>query len=365
MDRLQHFGWGAHFEDALQLLNRDGWEPARVTCEQRGRLRVVTCSETCWGRLAGRFRHEAVDHLELPAVGDWVLVTRGAHADAEAIVHQLLPRRSGLVRRAARRAIQAQVVAANIDTVLLVMSLNRDFSPRRIERYIAMIGDSGANAVILLNKVDLCEDLPAALAELAPTAAGVPVHPISALSGQGLEALPQCFAPGRTVAVIGSSGVGKSTVITRTLGEERQLVRAIRESDDRGCHTTTSRRLLKVPSGGLLIDTPGMRELGLWESADGLDQAFGEIRDLQEACRFRDCRHEQEPGCAVRAAMEQGTLDPQRYESYCKLQREQAFVDSKQDQKARVANKRKWRQMTKSHKQRAKSDPRIRGKRGG
>ena len=143
-------------------------------------------------------------------------------------------------------------------------------------------------------------DLAAVMADVAPTAAGVPVHAISALSGQGLEVLPQYFAPGRTVAVIGSSGVGKSTVINRILGEERQVVRAIREADDRGCHTTTSRHLLEVPSGGLLIDTPGMRELGLWESAEGLDQAFGEIRALQEACRFRDCRHEQEPGCAVR-----------------------------------------------------------------
>ena len=364
MDRLQHFGWSAHFEDAFRLLGEDGWEPARVIEEQRGRLRIVTAADTCWSRLAGRFRHEAATQLELPTVGDWVLVTRGPHEDAEASVHQLLPRRSGLVRRAARRAVEAQVVAANIDTVLLVMSLNRDFSPRRIERYIAMIGDSGASGVILLNKVDLCRDLQAALQEVAPTATGVPVHAISALTGQGLEVLPQYLAPGRTVAVIGSSGVGKSTVINRILGEERQLVRGIRESDDRGCHTTTSRHLLEVPTGGLLIDTPGMRELGLWESADGLDHAFQEIGDLQAACRFRDCRHEQEPGCAVRSAMEQGTLDPARYESYCKLQREQAYVASKQDQKARVANKRKWRKMTKVHRQRAKVDPRIRGKRG-
>jgi ribosome biogenesis GTPase len=365
LDRLQLLGWDAHFETAFRLLKRDAWQPARVIEEQRGRLRVATGVEACWGRLAGRFRHEAADHLELPAVGDWVLVSKSEHAGAEATVHQLLPRKSGLVRRAAQRAVVAQVVAANIDTVLLVMSLNRDFSPRRIERYLAMIGDSGARPVILLNKIDLCTDVAAALAGIGTTAAGVAVHPISALLGQGLDALSQYFAPGRTVAVIGSSGVGKSTVINRILGEERQLVRAIRKSDDRGCHTTTSRHLLEVPSGGMLIDTPGMRELGLWESAEGLDQAFREIRDLQAACRFRDCRHGQEPGCAVRLAMEEGQLDPARYASYCKLQREQAFVASKQDQKARVANKRKWRQMTKSHKQRARSDPRIRGKRGG
>lgn len=341
---------------------REGLVPARVIEEQRDRLRVVHAGGITWSRPSGRYRHETLDHEDRAAVGDWVLL-EPPPADGDGVIHGILPRASAIVRRAARRAVDAQVVVANVDSALLVMSLNRDFNPRRMERYLAMIAESGAEPVILLNKIDLCEDLDAALAAARPVALDTPLHPICAQDGRGVDALDVYLGPGRTVAVVGSSGVGKSTLINRLAGTPVQLVREIREADDRGRHTTTSRHVVELPQGGLLVDTPGMRELGLFEGTEGIPGAFQDVEAFTEACRFRDCQHGEEPGCAVRAALEAGDLDPARYESYCKLQREIAFVASKQDQKAAVARKHKYKQLTKSWKRRIRSDPRLREKR--
>ncbi len=362
MNRLEQYGWNAFFQEAFDIKQRDGLQPARVIEEQRGLWRVLMESGTPWAYPSGKFRHES-GGLDRPAVGDWVLVEQPDNSD-RVLVQDLLPRAGVLVRRAAKRSVEAQVVAANLDTVFLVVSLNRDFNPRRIERYLTMICDAGAEPVLLLNKIDLCDDLNR-LVEAKAVAAGLPIHPISALYERGLDVVQPYLIPGITVAVIGSSGVGKSTLINRLVGDDVQLVREIRESDDRGRHTTTNRQIVEIPGGGVLMDTPGMRELGLWDSPAGLKGAFGEIEALMDACRFRDCRHESEPGCAVREALEDGTLAPDRYESYGKMQREMEFVARKQNQKLKVEAKQKWKKQTKAWHKQARSDPRIRKKRGG
>lgn len=343
---------------------RVGLVPARIIEEQRERQLALHEAGSCWARPSGRFRHEAKGHEDRAAVGDWVLLEPPAGTGVDGVLHGILPRASAIVRRAAQRSVVAQVVAANVDTALLVMSLNRDFNPRRMERYLAMIGESGALPVVLLNKIDLCEDLDVVLRDVEHVALDTPIHTICALDGRGMEAVQAYVGPGRTVAVIGSSGVGKSTLINRLVGNPVQLVREIRESDDRGRHTTTSRHLIELPGGGVLVDTPGMRELGLFEASSGMQVAFQEVDALIAACKFGDCQHAAEPGCAVRAALEAGTLTQERYDAYCKLQRELAFVASKQDRKAAVDRRQAFRRMTKSWRKQAQKDPRIREKRG-
>lgn len=342
---------------------RDGLVPARIIEEQRERQLALHEHGTCWSRPSGRFRHAALDHQDRSAVGDWVLL-EPAPQEGEGVIHGVLPRASSIVRRAARRSVDAQVVAANVDTAFLVMSLNRDFNPRRLERYLAMIAETGVSPVVLLNKIDLCEDLDAAMEAVRGVVRDTTVHALCALDGRGFDVLAPYLGTGTTVAVIGSSGVGKSTLINRLAGKDVQLVRAIREADDRGRHTTTSRHLIELPGGGVLVDTPGMRELGLFEASTGMQVAFQEVEALISACRFRDCRHEAEPGCAVRAALEAGELEAQRYAAYCKLQRELAFVASKQNQKVAVERRHANRRLTKSWRKQARQDPRIREKRG-
>ena len=342
---------------------REGLVPARIAEEQRERQLALHEQGQCWARLSGRFRHQALDHHDRAAVGDWVLLEPPAQPDGEGIVHGVLPRHSSIVRRAARRAVDAQVLAANVDVAFLVMSLNRDFNPRRLERYLAMIGESGARAVVLLNKLDLSGDLEGSIAQVQDVVLETPVHPLCALDGRGTQVLGRYVGPGTTVAVMGSSGVGKSTLINRLVGAPVQLVRSIRESDDRGRHTTTSRHLVELPDGGVLIDTPGMRELGLYEASHGLHVAFEEIETLLGQCRFSDCQHQSEPGCALRAAMEAGEVTAERYESYCKLQREIAFVASKQDHKVAQERRQANRRLSKAIRKQVRDDPRIREKR--
>ena len=364
MNDLERFGWHADFDAAFALHGCDGQVPGRVIREQRDLLDVLTRAGTVRARIAGRLRHKGFGIADRAAVGDWVLLEPPTDRGSIGVVHGVLPRRSAIIRRAASLRVQAQVVAANVDTVLLVTSLNRDFNPRRIERYLALIAESGAAPVLLLNKLDLCDDLDAAWERAEAVASGAPIHAIAALTGAGFDVLAQYLRPGETTAVIGSSGVGKSTLINRILGEDVQLVREIRTSDDRGRHTTTSRELLPVPDGGLLVDTPGMRELGLWAGDHGVAGAFRDVESLVASCRFRDCRHDQEPGCAVRAAVEAGTLDPARLASYEKLQRELAFVARKQDTKAAREHHRDRMRQARVRSRALRRDPRLRTKRG-
>jgi ribosome biogenesis GTPase len=296
----------------------------------------------------------------LPAVGDWVAAIPRP-GEAAGIVHAVLPRRSRFSRKVAGGITDEQVLAANMDTVFLVCGLDGDFNLRRIERYLAPAYDSGASPVILLNKADLCQDLAARLAEVEAIAAGAPVHAISAADNQNIDAVCQYLATGRTAAFLGSSGVGKSTVINRLIGQDRQRTGEVRTHDSHGRHTTTHRELILLDGGGMVIDTPGMRELQLWsDDSAAVDEAFEDVERLARACRFRDCRHEAEPGCAIRVAIEDGTLDPGRYDNYLKLQRELRFLERRRNQRFAQQEKDRWKHIHQLQKQLKKNHHKFR-----
>lgn len=336
LDNLAALGWNGELAARFAELGAPELVPGRVV-EQSGLYRVATAGGELLAEAAGRLRREAADASELPAVGDWVALLAPA-GDGVGRIEAVLPRRSAFTRRAAGRRLDRQVVAANVDILFLVQGLDGDFNPRRIERYAVAAWDSGARPVVLLNKADLGDDLEARVAEVEAAAPGIPVHAVSALTGEGLAALAAYLAPGETVAFLGSSGVGKSTLVNRLLGREAQATAEVREGDDRGRHTTTRRELFRAEGGWLLIDTPGMRELQLWEG-EGLRAAFADVEALAASCAFRDCRHAGEPGCAVAEAVARGDLAGERLESYRKLGRELRHVELEADVQARQREK--------------------------
>ncbi|HEV8384327.1 MAG TPA: ribosome small subunit-dependent GTPase A [Candidatus Acidoferrales bacterium] len=343
MISVSELGWNEFFEAEFRKIADEGLRPARVVEELKDAWRVQSESGELLGEIAGKLRLEQSSE-RWPAVGDWVAIApRGG--DARATIRVVLPRRSKVSRKVAGRAAEEQVIAANLDTIFVVSSLNRDLNPRRIERYLAMVWESGASPAVLLTKSDVCDDAARFAAEIESVAIGVPVHVLSAVSGEGLAVLNNYLRPGRTVALVGSSGVGKSTLINRLLGRNELATKPIREDDDRGRHATTSRRLVLLPGGGMLIDTPGMRELQLWDADAGLDRAFEDIAARAAECRFRDCTHRAEPGCAVRQAIESGDLDAERLENFRKLERELAFLARKQDAGLQSAEEKKWRKI--------------------
>jgi ribosome biogenesis GTPase len=348
-ERLEVLGWDEGVAAAFAPHSARGLEPARVALEHQHIYRLYTRAGECLARVRGRIRHQAEARDAFPAVGDWVAIDRThLRADSghqEASIVAVLPRRSRFSRKSAGDLTEEQVIAANIDVVFLVSGLDHDFNLRRIERYLVTAWDGGARPVILLNKADLVEDVAAHVRQVQAIASGTPVHAISAKAGTGLDIFEQYLRVGVTAAFLGSSGVGKSALINALLGETRQRVGGVREKDSRGRHTTTHRELLILPRGGLIIDTPGMREIQLWE---GTLDAFQDIREMGTACHFRDCRHEQEPRCAVRAAVEEGNIPAARLASYQKLQRELAHTASRQDQYTQIVQKRKTRTLARA-----------------
>jgi len=344
---LDDLGWNSFFSQQVTDSERARWQPARVVWEGRQRYRLST-GEAGWrAGLAGRLRHAAASRADLPAIGDWVLAALRP-AEGSATIHRVLGRRSCFSRAAAGRSTDEQIIAANVDTVLLVTSLNRDFNLRRIERYLALAWESGARPVVVLNKADLCADPEAWRREMASASQGVPVLVTSALRGDGMPALMEVIGAAGTTALLGSSGVGKSTLINALVGDNRQAVRAIRDRDERGRHSTTSRQLVCLQGGGILIDTPGMRELQLWDAEDGLEHAFADVEALADGCRFRDCSHGGEPSCAVTAAVERGELAAERLANYRRLQREDDFLRSRHDESARLERTRKAKEIAKA-----------------
>ncbi len=344
--KLHELGWNARFEAQWAAEPRAGCVPARVVSQQRKFFRVAGEFGEVWAEVTGRLRHERGGAGDYPAVGDWV-ACEGRPGEERGAIHAVLPRHSKFSRAAAGKRTEEQVVAANVDTVFLVTSLNRDLNPRRMERYLALVLESGAAPVVVLNKSDLCEDSGALVTEMERVTLGVAVHAMSAATGDGVEALAAHLRAGVTVALLGSSGVGKSALLNRLAGRDLQAVREIRSGDDRGRHTTTARELFRLPGGALIIDTPGLRELQLWEAGEGLGATFADIQELAAQCRFRDCTHASEPGCAVRAAIADGSLDEARLESLRKLEREQEFLLRKLDVAAQQAAKQKQKELHK------------------
>ena len=354
---LVDLGWNDYFEKHFERLRHNGHAPARVAREHKELYSVIADQGELAARVSGRMRHNATSKSDFPAVGDWVTVEARAD-EGTATIHALLPRKSQFSRKVAGFKTEDQVVAANIDTVFLVCGLEGDFNLRRIERYLTVAWEGGVRPVVVLNKADLCADTEGAVLEVEAIAPGVPVHAVSALDGRGLDAIRSAIGPGTTAALLGSSGVGKSTLINRLVGSADLRVGEVRPQNGRGRHVTTWRELVMVPGGGVVIDTPGMRELQLWADRGSLDNTFEDIAELARGCRFSDCRHRTEPGCAVRGAIEQGSLDEARLASYLRLEREVAYLAVRKDLRARIREKTVFRQIAKRAREHKRHDPR-------
>jgi len=352
---LAALGWNDHFAAAFAPHAAEGGLPGRVTLELKGYYEVTGEFGAKLGACAGKFINTARAQADFPAIGDWVAVTPQEGEETRVHIHAVLPRRTKFSRVAAGLEKIEQVVAANVDTVFLVSALDGNYHLHRLERYLAAAWASGARPVILLNKADLAEDEATAVpAEIATVAPNVPVFVVSAKTRRGLKALAPYLTPGATVALLGSSGVGKSTLINRLVGENLQDTGDVRDVDGKGRHTTTQRELLVAPDGFIVIDTPGMRELQPWDAAAGVDAAFGDVAALTTRCRFRDCTHTVEPGCAVQAALADGTLDLARWQSYLRMGRATAHEVRRVDRAAQQQHKSHHKKLTKSLRQRVR-----------
>lgn len=332
---LAIYGWDARWAAAFRPFADEGLTPARVAIEYNHLLRLYTTTGDVRGQHSGKLLHTAAGRHAMAAVGDWVAIRRQA-GERTATIEAIVPRRTHFSRKAAGELTEQQVVAANIDVVFIVMGLDRDYNPRRLERYLVLAKDSGATPQVLLSKADLVDDVTAQLAECRAVAPGADVYAVSVRDGRGIDRVRAALVRGQTGALLGSSGAGKSTLINHLIGAELLATAAVRASDSRGRHTTRHRQLVLLPWGGLLIDTPGMRELQLWTAPDATDATFDDVEAIAAGCHFADCRHRTEPRCAVRAAVEDGRLETTRLESFHKLQDEARALVSKQDVRERV-----------------------------
>jgi len=352
---LRGLGWNDDLAAAFDALGSERGEAGRVVLEHQHLYRVTTAAGDVAAAVSGRFRHRAASRSDFPAVGDWVSIER--NPAGRALIHAVLPRRSRFVRKVAGQETTAQVIAANIDLAFVVAGLDADFNLRRIERYLVTAWEGGASPVVVLNKADLGSDVDARVSELAVIAPDVPVHVVSCRTGLGMPSLVTRIAPGCTAALLGSSGVGKSSIINYFLGFDRQRTRDVRLQDSRGRHTTTNRELVLLPSGGLLIDTPGIRELQLWNVGDALDDVFEDVRRAAVNCHYRDCRHNTEPRCAVKLAVDAGEIPRDRLENYRRLQSELRHLATKQDERLALDEKRRERTTHRAQKAFRKKGP--------
>ncbi len=344
---LENLGWDENFARQFDEYKDSGYVPARVILEHKQIYKVLCELGEKTAEVSGRFFHQAESRADFPTVGDWVAAAL-MPGENKAIIHGLIPRKSSFSRKAVLAGgpkygpgkTEQQVLASNIDTAFLVSGLDGNFNLRRLERYLTVTWDSGINPVIILNKADLSPDPETSVKEAESVAIGVPILAISATERDGIEQLYDYIEIGKTVVFLGSSGVGKSTIINSLIGREVQKVGEVRDYDHRGRHTTTHRELILLSKGGIVIDTPGLRELQLWGDEDGLERTFDDIVALASQCRFNDCKHESEPGCAVRAAIEDGSLDEGRFRNYLKLQKELKHLARRQNIKERRASER-------------------------
>ncbi len=361
---LHSLGWNRFFEQQFNIIDIDKADPARIAMQHRTHYELIGAFGTLPGVVTGAFRHRTEPASGYPAVGDWVVATLEDNG-AKAMIHAVLDRVSVFSRSGVTGGprTEEQVAASNVDTVFLVSGLDSEFKQSRLERYLTAAWDSGATPVVVLNKADLCDNLEAVLNDVQQAAIGIDVHTVSARNGDGIDDLRQYFTEGRTVALLGSSGVGKSSIINCLLGEDRQAVTEVSDEASRGRHTTTARELIVLPDGGIIIDTPGMREFAPWRDDGSLQQTFGDIDALAEQCRFTDCRHVNEPGCAVSEALRSGLLDQRRLENYRKLQRELAYLERRKDIAAQRRETRVWTKRIRTfQKERKKLSPEYRKK---
>lgn len=341
---LSSWGWNAFCEALWNECEKEDAVAARVIAQQRKYWRVAGEMGECWAEAAGKLRLAADAGQNWPAVGDWVAVELRDRGSA-ALIHGVLPRRSQFVRKIAGKKVAEQVLAANVDIALLVSALDGDVNPRRVERYLTQCWESEAKPVIVLNKADICQTPREKIEAMEKVTMGLSVCAVSAKTGMGFDELEKYLARGQTVVLLGSSGVGKSTIVNRLLGRAIQEVQEVRQSDSRGRHTTTAREMFALPGGALLLDTPGLRELQLWDADEGISHTFADIESLAGHCRFGNCRHDGEPGCAVRAAVGAGALDIARLANWRKLERELAFLNRKVDPEAHHNEKRRIKQL--------------------
>ena len=343
---LNQLGWDAFFAGPFQPFSEAGLAPARVVTEHRGGYRVVCAEGELAAEVTGRFRFDAPSPAHFPAIGDWLAVEVFA-SEQKAMIHAVLPRRTKFSRTEAGGGPEEQVLAANIDDVFIVAALGGELNLRRIERFLALAWESGAQPSVVLTKSDLCDAVPAAEKAVTAIAGEIPIHVVSNITLKGIKALRSSLRPACTAVLLGPSGVGKSTLINHLYGDDFLPTLPVRESDQKGRHTTTERQMLQLPSGALVIDTPGLRELQLWEGESGIEDAFADVAALAVGCRFTDCRHDAEPGCAVRAAIEAGEMDAARLASHRKLQREAEHFDRQHDKRAQADQRRRIKGMTK------------------
>jgi len=356
LPELESLGWNVRLSTLYEPFAGDDVVAGRVSVQHRGAYDVLTGHGELRCDIPRRLVHEATTTADLPVVGDWVVVAARLE-DSAGTITAVLPRFTKFSRKTAWQATEEQVLAANIDVAFLVASMNEDLSLRRLERYLILAWESGARPVIVLTKADLHPAPEAAVAEVETIAGGVPVHAISSLTGAGLEDVTGQLAPGLTAVLLGSSGVGKSTLVNTLAGEELLATQEIRE-DGKGRHTTTRRELIQLPGGALIIDTPGIRELQLWVADDGIDEAFEDVTALFASCKFSDCAHDREPGCAVQGALVDGTLPAERWDSYLKLQGELEHLERKLDKRARSEARKKWKALGQEY----RANVRLKGK---